>query len=107
MLAFLLDLAVLILVAFAAFCVVFNWSTIAVNARRQRAGRSDHMSMVFLVPQICAFNGYLISTKFAGDWVPFEVFWCLVLLDPSLLLIALMPFVSAWQVFARIFRGAA
>ena len=102
-----INIIVVVLLAFAAFCVAFNWATIVVKARRQRAGQSGNISMVFIAPQIVAFNGYFISKHFADGWVPVEFFWSLVLLDPSFLLLVAMPFVFAWQRFASLFRKAA
>ena len=44
----------------AAYCVVFNWIAVFVNARRRARGEQSHISMIFLVPQLFLATAYLL-----------------------------------------------
>lgn len=44
----------------AAYCIVFNWVSVVVNARRRARGESGHVSMIFLVPQLFLATAFLL-----------------------------------------------
>ena len=78
----------------AAYCIVFNWVSVVVNARRRARQENSHVSMIFLVPQLFLATAYLLLHNVE----PFQHagwgFLVAGVLDASLLAIA-------WQVLCH------
>jgi ABC-type Fe3+ transport system permease subunit len=86
------SLAVL-LAAFGAYIVVLNFGAIVVNRRNKHRGIDRHVSMGYVLPQLCLLLAYVASCFATTRILPGWLLLAIGIADPSLWCLAALPIV--------------
>lgn len=80
-----------LLATFSAYVVTFNYGAIIVSSRNKRRGIDRHISMGYVLPQICLLLAHFISSFAPDRFIPPWLLLAIALADPSLWCLAALP----------------